>query len=332
MTAVAAWSQDLTAGKTVTITPPADIKITNIALGSEIADKDGRTTVKMTYPKLPAPDDEDEEGVETVTATIGSLTPGKIEHLTTDLFLFEDTIYQFELVGKNTICLAGYYVDQNADQPPGGFGEFGSDMDSEDEHDLRFVSSDVEIDPDELDDTDTSRFEEVEEGEKAKAEKPQSKKRPRDSAGEDGKPATKAEKKSKKQKTEKAEGEAKKEKGEKKKEQEGAEKQLAGGLKIKDSKVGTGPMAKKGQDISMRYIGKLQNGKTFDSNTKGKPFKFRLGAGEVIKGWDEGIVGMQAGGERVLTVPPAMGYGKRGSGPIPSNATLIFEVKCIEIK
>lgn len=82
----------------------------------------------------------------------------------------------------------------------------------------------------------------------------------------------------------------------------------------------------------MRYIGKLQNGKTFDSNTKGKPFNFKLGRGEVIKGWDVGLAGMRIGGERRLTIPPNMAYGKQANAGIPANSTLIFDVKLLEVK
>lgn len=79
----------------------------------------------------------------------------------------------------------------------------------------------------------------------------------------------------------------------------------------------------------MRYIGKLQsNGKVFDSNTKGKPFSFKLGKGEVIKAWDQGVLGMKIGEERRLTCPPATAYGSQGAPPdIPRNATLVFDVK-----
>ncbi|KAG9118563.1 peptidylprolyl isomerase fpr4 [Ceratobasidium sp. 392] len=110
-------------------------------------------------------------------------------------------------------------------------------------------------------------------------------------------------------------------------------KTLPGGVIIVDKTVGTGPAAKAGKKIGMRYIGRLKSGKVFDSNTKGKPFFFTLGAGDVIKGWDEGIIGMNVGGERVLTIPAAKGYGKRGAPPdIPPNAELIFEVKLVEVK
>lgn len=104
------------------------------------------------------------------------------------------------------------------------------------------------------------------------------------------------------------------------------------GVTIDDRKIGTGPAAKKGSKVEMRYIGKLKDGKVFDANKSGKPFSFKLGSGEVIQGWDIGIAGMSAGGERRLTVPAHLGYGKQKSGPIPANSELTFDVKCISVK
>jgi len=98
------------------------------------------------------------------------------------------------------------------------------------------------------------------------------------------------------------------------------------------SRLALGRPQKKGDMVSMRYIGKFTDGKVFDKNVKGKPFSFKLGAGEVIKGWDEGIAGMQAGGERLLVVPPKLGYGNRKIDGIPAGSTLRFECKLIEIK
>ncbi|OAD03603.1 hypothetical protein MUCCIDRAFT_134200, partial [Mucor lusitanicus CBS 277.49] len=90
---------------------------------------------------------------------------------------------------------------------------------------------------------------------------------------------------------------------------------------------------KAGQRIGMRYIGKLTTGKVFDKNVSGKPFNFLLGRGEVIKGWDIGVAGMKVGGERKLTIPPALAYGKRGAPPdIPKNATLVFDIKLVTMK
>ncbi|KAJ2841618.1 peptidylprolyl isomerase fpr3 [Coemansia erecta] len=98
-------------------------------------------------------------------------------------------------------------------------------------------------------------------------------------------------------------------------------------------KEGEGQAAKNGQRVGMYYIGKLTNGKVFDKNTGGKPFWFRLGSGEVIRGWDKGILGMKKGGERRLTIPSNMAYGKRGAPPdIPPNATLIFDIRLVDFK
>lgn len=110
-------------------------------------------------------------------------------------------------------------------------------------------------------------------------------------------------------------------------------KTLPNGLIMEDSVIGVGPRAKSGKKVFVRYIGKLQNGKVFDSNTKGAPFSFKLGKGEVIKGWDIGIQGMNVGGSRKLTIPAALAYGASGAAPdIPKNAVLTFEVKLLEVK
>lgn len=103
-------------------------------------------------------------------------------------------------------------------------------------------------------------------------------------------------------------------------------------LKVTDVKEGSGPAAKPGDLIIMEYTGKLDDGKVFDSNTAADkdPYSFVLGAGMVIKGWDEGVVGMKKGGIRKLDVPPAMAYGGQPMGDIPPNSTLHFEVKMLE--
>ncbi|KAK3942138.1 hypothetical protein QBC46DRAFT_237837, partial [Diplogelasinospora grovesii] len=117
---------------------------------------------------------------------------------------------------------------------------------------------------------------------------------------------------------------------------EKAEKKATGvkvvqGVTIDDRKVGTGRTAKAGDKVGMRYIGKLQNGKVFDSNKKGPPFTFKLGKGEVIKGWDIGVAGMAVGGERRLTIPASLAYGSQSMSGIPANSTLVFDVKLLEI-
>ncbi|KAL4874778.1 hypothetical protein BJY04DRAFT_233310 [Aspergillus karnatakaensis] len=99
------------------------------------------------------------------------------------------------------------------------------------------------------------------------------------------------------------------------------------GVTIDDKKLGTGAAATAGKTIAMRYIGKLENGKVFDSNKKGKPFTFKLGKGEVIKGWDIGVAGMAIGGERRITIPPHLAYGRQSLPGIPANSKLIFDGK-----
>ncbi len=104
--------------------------------------------------------------------------------------------------------------------------------------------------------------------------------------------------------------------------------------KVVDVKVGTGPAVKAGDLVSVHYVGKLANGKVFDSSkTRGMPSDFPIGRGQVIKGWDVGLVGMRAGGVRTLVIPPDEAYGAKGVSPvIPPNSTLYFEVELIGIK
>jgi FKBP-type peptidyl-prolyl cis-trans isomerase FkpA len=107
----------------------------------------------------------------------------------------------------------------------------------------------------------------------------------------------------------------------------------AQGLKIEDLKVGTGALATAGHTVSVHYTGWLTSGKKFDSSRdRGRPFSFSLGAGRVIRGWDEGVAGMKVGGMRRLTIPPALGYGDRAVGPIPAGSTLVFEVELLGVQ
>jgi FKBP-type peptidyl-prolyl cis-trans isomerase len=104
-------------------------------------------------------------------------------------------------------------------------------------------------------------------------------------------------------------------------------------LKQEDLVVGSGAEAVAGKTVSVHYTGKLTDGTKFDSSLdRGDPFSFRLGAGQVIKGWDQGVAGMKVGGKRLLTIPPELGYGQRGfPGAIPPNSTLVFEVELLGV-
>lgn len=106
------------------------------------------------------------------------------------------------------------------------------------------------------------------------------------------------------------------------------------GVEIEILKDGTGAIAKKGDTVSVHYVGVLENGTKFDSSVdRGTPFEFSLGAGQVIPGWDIGVEGMKVGEVRKLTIPSKLAYGSSGAGnAIPPNATLIFEVQLLEVK
>lgn len=105
-------------------------------------------------------------------------------------------------------------------------------------------------------------------------------------------------------------------------------------LKIEDVIVGTGEVAVSGKTVTVNYSGTLTNGSKFDSSyDRNEPFSFHLGAGEVIKGWDQGVAGMKVGGKRKLTIPSELGYGSQGAGGvIPPNATLVFEVELLKVE
>ncbi|KAI0305746.1 hypothetical protein B0F90DRAFT_1700692 [Multifurca ochricompacta] len=374
--AVALWSVVINPGQPVSVIPQGDLVITNAALGTELADSTGRTSVKLTYtrPIKVTSDDEDEEDEDNdqdaqVESVLCSFTPGKIEQCTLNLTFEEDDEFLLEVVGNNEVHLSGNYIDQAPDQVP-----YNDESEPESDYALDEVSSDVELNPEEAvdlpsddEEEDEGRFEEVKSEHEAETTKSAKRRRESDAVEHDettgdtlskkkakklkaengaaapapagtGDEASKKSKKDKKaKKGEAKEGEPKKgenKEGESKTKQgdKANVRELANGLKIQDAKLGDGPQAKKGAKVFVRYIGKLPDGKVFDSNTKGKPFTFRLGAGEVIKGWDEGVAGMKVGGERLLIVPPSLGYGNRKMDAIPPNSTLRFEVKLIDMK
>lgn len=103
-------------------------------------------------------------------------------------------------------------------------------------------------------------------------------------------------------------------------------------LMIQDVVVGTGAEAKAGNTVTVEYVGAFTDGNVFDTSRGREPFTFSLGAGQVIKGWDQGVAGMKVGGKRILLIPSSLGYGATGAGPIPPNTTLMFEVELLEVK
>ncbi len=105
-----------------------------------------------------------------------------------------------------------------------------------------------------------------------------------------------------------------------------------GTLVIEDLVIGTGATAAVGDAVTVNYVGTLTNGTKFDSSyDRGQPYAFRIGAGQVIAGWDQGVPGMKVGGKRRLTIPPSLAYGNQAYGPIPANSTLVFEIELLSI-
>lgn len=103
-------------------------------------------------------------------------------------------------------------------------------------------------------------------------------------------------------------------------------------FEVSEVSVGTGEIAEPGDTVSAHYVGTLTDGRVFDSSRdRGEPITFTLGIGQVIRGWDEGIQGMRAGGKRVLTISPEYAYGSQAVGSIPANSTLIFEVELVDV-
>ena len=106
-----------------------------------------------------------------------------------------------------------------------------------------------------------------------------------------------------------------------------------GKVQIEDIKVGEGAEAKNSSSVTVNYTGTLTDGTKFDSSLdRNQPFTFVLGDGEVIQGWEQGVLGMKVGGKRKLTIPPSLGYGDQSTGKIPANSTLIFEIELLEVK
>ena len=109
---------------------------------------------------------------------------------------------------------------------------------------------------------------------------------------------------------------------------------MSNGLVIEDIKIGEGQEVEKFNIVTVNYTGLLEDGTKFDSslNPGRTPFRFTVGAGQVIQGWDQGLIGLKVGGKRKLTIPPELGYGSRDNGPIPANSTLIFEIDLLGIE
>ncbi|XP_023946925.2 46 kDa FK506-binding nuclear protein isoform X2 [Bicyclus anynana] len=232
-----------------------------------------------------------------------------------------------------------FKVNTSAEAGSDSEEEESDDEEGEEEGEDEEEEDDEEEESDKADTTmDTSKEEtEVDTSKLTKSQKKRLKKKLREQKQKQAEPLVNGIDKAKKEKPAEQQ-KAKKEKGEAKKDAQPVEKKekksLSGGVSIEDLKVGSGPVAKPGKVVMVYYEGKLkQNNKMFDNCQKGPGFKFKLGAKEVISGWDVGVAGMKVGGKRKIICPPAMAYGAKGSPPvIPPNSTLVFEVELKNVK
>ncbi|PVV02979.1 hypothetical protein BB560_002563 [Smittium megazygosporum] len=330
------WGLVVEPENTYTQTVGIPFRLSNASLSSNLASKE-RSSLTIT--------------VDDKKFVLCSLTPGKIEQQSIDLTLNEGENVTFEIDGKNEFHLVGNYIEYEDD-------EYSDEDDSDDSEDGDYSiedsmylddlddSDEMDYDYTEIEESD-GRIKEIVDSSEEETELPVVKPTKIETS-EETNTTTSKNKKRKKNKANGAETsktESQQENGAKQPAAQESQKtsnnadapkkrKLAGGLTAEDKKEGSGPPIQKGQRVGMYYIGKLaSNGKQFDSCTKGKPFWFTLGSGEVIKGWDVGIAGMRKGGERRLTIPASMGYGSRGAPPdIPGNATLVFDVRVAEVK
>jgi len=306
-------------------------------------------------------DDDSEDGGDLENFVICTLDTERNYQQPLDITVNHGEKVFFVVTGTHAVYLTGNYImDDDED-----------DEDDEDEDDYDLSPDELEYalggdmdedESDELDDIDNPRVTEIDSDEEEAPKLVETKKGKNKRAAEeaeslddliakdDSKLSKKQQKKLKNNKGEAVEAATKKDDKSDKKvqfaknleqgptgstakaKQAGKGVKVVQGVTIDDRTIGNGRTVKNGDTVGVRYIGKLANGTQFDANKKGKPFAFKVGKGEVIKGWDIGVVGMSIGGERRLTIPSRLAYGSRGMPGIPANSELTFDVKLLEIK
>ncbi|EHK17564.1 uncharacterized protein TRIVIDRAFT_173247 [Trichoderma virens Gv29-8] len=310
-------------------------------------------------------EDDDSEGGDLENFVLCTLDTERNYQQPLDITVNQGEKVFFVVSGTHTVYLTGNYIMDDEDEEREE-GEDDYDL-SPDELEYAMGEEDSEEESDDLDDIADPRITEVDSDEEVPKLVPTDSKKGKNkrSAAEaegldeliskaaDSKLSKKQQKKLKNNKGEAVAAEEKEEKKDTKKVQfaknleqgptGSAEKaKQAGkaslgvknvqGVTVDDRTIGKGRTVKNGDTVGVRYIGKLQNGQQFDANKKGKPFSFKIGKGQVIKGWDVGIVGMAIGGERRLTIPAHLAYGSKSLPGIPANSQLTFDVKLLEIK
>lgn len=296
-------------------------------------------------------DDDEEDDDEFEEYILVTLSPKSQYQQSLDITIAPEEDVQFVVTGSYAISLTGNYIQHPFDTPMIDEDEDEEDEEEYDSDEYDLTPDEDEIIDDELDDLEEASDVEnrievlIEKEEQKKKDKKSNNKRKQENEEEEeqaqktesnkkSKIATKAEKNATKEakKAKKVEFKKDLEEGPTKKTQEPKTKALEGGIIIEDRVVGKGLQAKKSSKVGMRYIGKLKNGKVFDKNTSGKPFVFKLGHGEVIKGWDIGVAGMSVGSERRIVIPAPYAYGKQALPGIPANSELTFDVKLVSLK
>jgi FK506-binding nuclear protein len=258
---------------------------------------------------------------------ICSLTLGKIENFSTSLHFPLGSEISFSLEAPEgydgVFHLTGQYIDE-AECDEDFDSEEGEDFDSEEGEDFDFEDASEE-------DEDSEEEEVVEElidEDSSDAEMPQEPPVPEPKRKKDEPKANNQKMNEPKQKQEQKM--QPKQQDQKPKQQDQSERTLGNGLKIKDLIIGKGKKITSGTKVAMQYVGKLLNGKLFDKSKPHNPLKFTLGAGQVIPGMEQGVLGMNFGGKRIITIPPELGYGRKRIGEIPANSTLVFEIEILE--
>jgi len=367
---MAFWGLKVEPGKWTPFVPPPDealrLHISQATLGGGIPEDKERIIVKCRA------EAEDEEGAQefNICTIIGGVVESCHLDLIFDGYaeFYVEGSYPVHLTGyfmpdMDDDEMDGMYDRQMGDDEDDDSEDEDEEYDSEDDADDFGVLEDFDDEEDEGDfddsededeDEDESEDEDdapkktkkggvtIEEIEEEDAKPPAKKEEKKKRAAPEEPPAKKEEPPAKKEKKEEKTP-AKKE--EKKKEAPKPETPASGGKQLKREfkngmeilnvamgQVG-GKKAEPGKRVTMKYVGKLQSGKIFDQTKGNATFQFRLGIGEVIKGWDIGVAGMRVGDKRRLTIPPAMAYGKKGvKGAIPGNATLIFDVELVNVQ
>lgn len=291
-------------------------------------------------------DDEEDDDEDVGEFVLCTLSPKVQYQQALDFTITPDEEVYFVVTGSYPVHLSGNYVEHPADTDE-------EDYEDDDEENLTPDEEDV-LDDESYDLDDLENEPNVENKIEELVDEDDEKKQKKRSAEEEEEKPEKKSKKSKKDgkkvqfsqqleqgPSETVQQESKNDKSSKNKDESKDNKSsskkfptetLFGGVVIEDRKKGSGPTAKDNNKVAIRYIGKLKNGSVFDKNTSGKPFSFKLGKGECIKGFDIGVSGMAAGGERRIIIPPKMGYGSKALPGLPANSELVFDVKLVSIK